>query len=179
VLTAFRLRETVEFLQELIDETQLELNVSVLTEDDFESLVLSDDSVLNWRGKFPYYLSEDSFHMGFRLSTDSTIDGAVLGVYVTTQGKLHILLMESFVRNRTNHPLTGRLTVFVIIAATFFVTQFPDSKGVYIVDPHKELIPHYERFGFELLDDGYALYATVEDLQSTQLLLMAELQQGG
>lgn len=172
------LHETIDFLQEFIDEVQLELNVSALTEDDFESLVKNDKSVLNWRGKFPHYLSDDSFHMGFRLRTDSNIDGAMLGVYATTQGELHVFLIESFARKQPSHPLAGRLTTFVVIAATFFLAQYPDSKGVYIVEPHKDLISHYQRFGFELLEDELAMYATVESLQSVQLSLMAELQQG-
>ncbi len=61
------LHKTVDFLQEFVDEALLDLQVSTLSEDDFEPLVRDKRSVLNWLSKFGHFLSEDSFHMGFRL----------------------------------------------------------------------------------------------------------------
>lgn len=169
------LHETVHFLQEFINESQLELNVSTLSVDDFESLVKNERSILNWRDKFPHYLSKNSFHMGFRLCTSADIEGAMLGVYATSSGDLHIFLIESLIRGKRNHPLSGRLTTFVVIAAIFFLSRHASSKGVYIIEPHDALIEHYRRFGFELLDNDFVMYATLEKLQSIQLLLNLEL----
>ncbi|QEZ91077.1 hypothetical protein [Proteus sp. CD3] len=169
------LDETIHFLQTFINKAQLELKVSVLSESDFESIVKDNRSVLNWIDKFPHYLNENSFHMGFRLCTNRGIDGAMLGIYATSSGDLHIFLIESFIRNKKSHPLSERLTTLVIIASIFFLSQYTDSKGIYIVEPHKELIFHYEKFGFQLLDDHLAMYATFETLQKMQLSLMSKL----
>lgn len=173
--TKLNLDETIHFLQEFINKAQLKLKVSVLSESDFESIAKDNRSVLNWRNKFSYYLHENSFHMGFKLCTNASIDGAMLGVYATSSGDLHIFLIESFIRHNKNHPLSERLTTLVVIASIFFLSQYTDSKGVYIVEPHKELISHYEKFGFELLDNHLAMYATFETLQTIQLSLMSKL----
>ncbi|EHZ6873041.1 MULTISPECIES: hypothetical protein [Providencia] len=169
------LHKTVDFLQEFVDEALLDLQVSMLSEDDFESLVRDKRSVLNWLSKFGHFLSEDSFHMGFRLEKGSEIDGAVLGVYATKRGDLHIFLIESFVRDLPEHPLNGRLTTLVIIAVTFFLTQYPDSKAVYIIEPDEGLISHYQKFGFKLLRDENVMFATSDALQLIQLSLLTEL----
>lgn len=168
------LSKTIELLQEFIDSTQLGLKVDALCEDDFESLSRDERSILNWRDKFPHYLSESSFHLGVRLDDESKIDGAMLGIYASENGELHILLIESFVRNNPHHPLSGRLTMFVIVATMFFLSQYSDSKGVYIIEPHPELISYYEKFGFKLLENELVMYATVEELQLAQLNLFRE-----
>lgn len=176
MITKSNLNKTVSFLQEFIAEVQLGLHVSELSEDDFESLVKDERSILNWLSKFGHFLSEDSFHLGFRLYENAKIDGAVLGIYATNDGTLHIFLIESFVRYQDQHSLKGNLITLVVIAATFFLSEYPESKGVYIVEPHDDLVLHYKKFGFELLENDMVMYATIETLQSVQLSLKNKVQ---
>ncbi|MFG0457288.1 hypothetical protein [Shewanella mangrovisoli] len=167
------LENTISFLQEFIDQVNLGLSVQSLSEDDYEALVYDDRSVLNWRGKFSHYLHDDSFHLGFRLVAEFQIDGAMLGIYVSINGYLHIFLIESMVRNTHGHPLNGRLTTLVVVAATYFLSLREDGKGVYVVEPHEDLIEHYEKFGFEVVE-GNAMYASFQSLQEVQERIMSE-----
>ncbi|WP_407559753.1 hypothetical protein [Vibrio parahaemolyticus] len=170
------LQETVSFLQDFIDQVDLGLSVESLCDDDFEALVRDDRTVLNWLGKHGHYLHEDSFHLGFRLVSKLQIDGAMLGVYASSDGKLHIFLIESLVRDERHHPLNGRLTTLVVIAATYFLALREESVGAYVVQPHEDLIQHYEQFGFEATTgENVAMYASYEALQEAQERIMSEL----
>ena len=170
------LQETVSFLQQFIDQVDLGLSVQSLTDNDFEALVRDDRTVLNWLAMHGHYLHEDSFHLGFRLVSELDIDGAMLGIYAASDGQLHIFLIESLVRNNRTHPLNGRLTTLVVIAATYFLALREESVGAYVVQPHQDLIQHYEQFGFEATSDAnVAMYASYESLQAAQERIFAEL----
>lgn len=170
------LQDTVLFLQQFIDQVDLGLSVQGLSDDDFESIVRDNRTVLNWLGKHGHYLHKDSFHLGFRLVSESQIDGAMLGVYAALDGHLHIFLIESLVRENRKHPLNGRLTTLVVIAATYFLALREESVGVYVVQPHRDLIQHYEQFGFEVTSgEDLAMYASYESLQDAQQRIITEL----
>lgn len=170
------LEETISFLQQFVDQANLGLSVESISDEDFESLVNDDRSVLNWLSMHPYYLHDDSFHLGFRLVSQSQIDGAMLGVYASSDGRLHVFLIESLVREDRGHPLNGRLTTLVVVAATYFLSLREEGVGVYVVQPHQDLIEHYEKFGFSLVSgEQIAMYATYEALQTAQEQIMSEL----
>ncbi|EGQ9984392.1 hypothetical protein NMT25_002353 [Vibrio cholerae] len=169
------LQETISFLQDFIDQADLGLSVEPLSHDDFEALVRDERTVLNWICMHGHYLHDDSFHLGFRLVSESKLDGAMLGVYASSDEKLHIFLMESLVRDDRFHPLNGRLTTLVVIAATYFLA-LREGIGAYVVQPHEHLVQHYELFGFEATTVGnLAMYASYEALQEAQQRIMSEL----
>ena len=169
------LQETVSFLQTFLEQAELDINVQSLSDDDFEALVQDERTVLNWLSKYQYYLHKDSFHLGFRLVSTSRIDGAMLGIYACSDGKLHIFLIESLIRENRAHPLNGRLTTLVVIAATYFLSLREESMGAYVVEPHPDLVPHYERFGFESVSENHeAMYASYEALLEAQQRILAD-----
>ena len=62
-------------------------------------------------------------------------------VFTPLQVEIYIFfLLNHLLDIIKNHPLSERLTTLVVIASIFFLSQYTDSRGVYIVEPHKELI---------------------------------------
>lgn len=98
----------------------------------------------------------------------TSIEGAFLTVYGVQQGRLHIFLLESLVRDDTSHPLHGRLISLAIIAIISLLADLPESEGVYLIEPHPELMEHYRRYGFELLAEQAVMYAPTERLMLIQ-----------
>ena len=168
--------ETLQFLQEFIDSVHLNLTVAAINETEFEALVRDSRSSLNWRGYFGHYLSNESFHIAYKITGSDIVDGAILAVYSTSHKELHLLLLESLVQHQQRHPLKGRLTTLTIIAVTLLLSLLDDSQGVWIVEPAPWLIEHYMRFGFTLSPGVInVMYATTEALQTMQTELLNAL----
>lgn len=165
--------EAVEFLQHFISVTNIDISVQPLSEEQFEMLVRDDRSELNWLAYFGHYLSDKSFHAGFKLSAGEGIDAAFLTVYSEKDKHLHVLMLESLVRNDDNHPLKGKLTALAIVAMTDLLSGIVDSLGAFIVQPDPKLVVHYKRFGFEVTQyNQNIMYANISTLQDIQKQIM-------
>lgn len=165
--------EALGFLQQFMDSVKLNLIVQAITEDEFEDLVFDQRSRLNWREYFPHYLEENSFHAGFKLTFDGEPEGAFLTVYSESDKHLHVLMLESLVRDEDDHPLKGRLTALTVVAITDLLSAIPDSVGAYIVQPHSDLTSHYKKFGFSLTNQSdVTMHASLTRLQQVQFSIV-------
>lgn len=172
-----QITETLDFLQEIIDDSHLGLEVSRLNGDDFEFIALQKETQLNWFGYHPHFEHHNSVPLGFRLSgIDDDVDGAVLGIYDPEFRRFNLFLLESFVQDNWQHPLKGRLTTLVIIAITYFLSLIDDSDGALIVEPDPRLVSFYEDYNFTLIQgEKMMMYASVEALQEIQENLVSGL----
>lgn len=103
--------------------------------------------------------------IGVRL--DDAVDGIAVGVYREPELTLEIQAVEVFVRDELDHPLTGRMTMLTLIAATYFLLLV-DGRYLHVVDPvHPRLVEHYESFGLaaELRGGVTTMVGDVETLE--------------
>lgn len=167
----------INFLQCVLDKAELNILVESLSEHQFEQLMRDTRSRLNWRAYFPHYLSNHSFHAGFRLIGKQGVVGAFLTVYSSEDKHLHVLLLESLIRNQDAHPLSGRLTTLALIGIIDLLSAIPDSIGVFIVSPHKNLVEYYKEYGFSIVkSEALIMQADIATLQQIQNQIMIRLQ---
>ncbi|WP_425667790.1 hypothetical protein ACPUEJ_24460 (plasmid) [Vibrio tubiashii] len=157
----------VQFLQDIIDRTNLALKVSSLSEQAYKSLVSDESRILDWLNHYPLFcLKERSFHIG--LQRGEAHGDIMIGLYDSQTGKLHILLIEPLSKNAMS--FSDRLMALVTYVALYFLTIYPESVGVYIVDPPKAFLSHYGLYGFKVLESEAVpvMFATFESLFERQ-----------
>ena len=142
----------INALQHWADETQLEIGVGPIGEDDW--IILSRGyGELNWESGLTMLAnSNETFDIVFKsLPKLSAIDAAILGRYNLQAEVLELHYIESFVRGMTNHSLKGRVFMLSILSAYLFVSA-AGGKAVHLVDPFEDTVGYYERFGFQMVE---------------------------
>lgn len=141
----------VQFLQELLEQAQLAVKVSPLDEKAYQSLVYDESQVLNWLNHYPLYcFKQRAFHLGLQRVKSDNGEQVMIGVYDSRIGRLHILLLEPLNEQAAN-ILPERLMAIVTYVAIYFLTTYPDSIGVYLIDPPKPFLANYGVYGYKVL----------------------------
>ncbi|NOI59375.1 hypothetical protein [Vibrio coralliilyticus] len=163
----------VQFLQDLINQTNLELKVSSLSEQSYRSLVCDESPVLDWLSH--YHLSCFSgraFHIGVQRFKQPR-PGLLVGVYDSRVGRQHTLLLEPL-DGRAAQAMTERLMSVITYIALYFLSTYPNSIGVYLVDPPKAFLSHYGLYGYKVLDSWHEVPVLFEMLLDEELDLLAD-----
>lgn len=140
----------INALQHWADETQLEIGVGPIGEDDW--IILSRGyGELNWEsGLTTLANSSDTFDIIFKsLPKLSAIDAAILGRYNQQSEVLELHYIESFVRGVADHSLKGRVFMLSVLSAYLFISA-AGGKAVHLIDPFDDTVGYYERFGFRM-----------------------------
>ncbi|WCP70095.1 hypothetical protein LYZ37_19015 [Vibrio tubiashii] len=167
----------VQFLQDLINQTHLELKVCSLSEQSYRSLVSDDSPVLDWLNHYKLScLSGRAFHIGvLRFKTPRS--GLLIGVYDSRVGRQHTLLLEPE-NGHAAQAMTERLMSVITYIALYFLSTYPNSVGVYLVDPPKAFLSHYGLYGYKVLDSWHevpVMFATFDSLFERQQDVLFEM----
>ncbi|MCG9648410.1 hypothetical protein L1D24_07480 [Vibrio brasiliensis] len=142
----------VQFLQELFEQARLAVKVSPLDEKAYQSLMYDESQVLNWLNHYPLYcFKERAFHLGLQRVKSDAGEEVMIGIYDSRIGKLHILLLEPL-SEPAGSELPERLMAIVTYVAIYFLTTYPDSIGVYLIDPPKPFLSNYGVYGYKILN---------------------------
>ncbi|MCG9753427.1 hypothetical protein L1D54_23600 [Vibrio brasiliensis] len=160
----------VAFLQELIDQTRLAVKVSPLNEQDIRCQIYDERRVLLWLEYSSSWgcLRDRAFHIDLQRVSDEQ-DDVLMGFYDGRIGRLHIILIEPL-NEESAQQLPDRLLALVTYAAIYFLTTYPDSVGVYLLDPPTGFITHHESYGFSIIkhNETLMMFATFESLFERQ-----------
>ncbi|NOH26339.1 hypothetical protein [Vibrio europaeus] len=167
----------VQFLQDVINQTNLELKVSSLSEQSYRALACEESPVLDWLNH--YHLSCFSgraFHIGVQRFKQPR-PGLLVGVYDSRVGRQHTLLLEPL-DGRAAQAMTERLMSVITYIALYFLSSYPNSVGVYLVDPPKAFLSHYGLYGYKVLDSWHevpVMFATFDSLFERQQDVLFEM----
>ncbi|HCA3439709.1 TPA: hypothetical protein MO340_004273 [Salmonella enterica subsp. salamae serovar 35:g,m,s,t:-] len=158
----------VTYLQELVSNAGLGLQVSEITDDLYRNLnARVGRAELDWNWGIQFLNEEDHFDLAIGIRLDEAIDGIAIGVYREPLRTLEIQAIESFVRMDREHPLTGRMVQLTIIAATYFLLLV-NGQNLHVIDPtDPRVIAHYVRHGLtaEVIGDMTRMVASVDELE--------------
>ncbi|WP_071209565.1 hypothetical protein [Vibrio neptunius] len=170
----------VQFLQELIDRTHLELKISSLNELRYQSIAFDDSSMTKWLNRHHVSRSlKRNFHINVKRFNEQSELGIFIGVYDSRIRRLHPLLLEPRTEDSA-HENTDRLMSMVTYIALYFLSTYPDSHGVYIINPPNTFRSKYGLYGYKLLDYGYgqdepAMFGTFDSLYERQQDVLFEM----
>lgn len=131
----------VSFLQDLVKEADLPLEVSRIT----CRMHAPNHAELDWDWAFNFLNNQAHFDLAIGIKIDDDIDGMAVGIYCDENEILEVQAVESFVRLEDAHPLKGKMVLLTLIAAIYFVLQV-EGKGVHVIAPDMNLINYYEKF---------------------------------
>jgi len=143
---------TLNNLQMLLDNLNLPLAVGPINDEDYQVLI-SGYSELEWEHGFSCYGNRgDKFEFCVKLLSGPLKNlpaGAALCTYDQTNSVLEIHFIESFVKDKLDHPLYGRMFLVTLWAAYLFGTA-AGCDEVKINEPiNEKVVQHYKKFGFE------------------------------
>lgn len=160
--------QVVEYLQEIVMNAGLNLQVSAISDNVYRALNPRIPAAeLEWDWAIQFLNEDEHFDLAIGVRLDDAVDGIAVGVYREPELTLEIQAVEVFVRNELDHPLTGRMTMLTLIAATYFLLLV-DGRYLHVVEPvHPRLVEHYESFGLnaELRDGVTTMVGDVETLE--------------
>ena len=166
--------DVVNFLQELVSEANLPLEICRINEN--IAPPLSAD--LHWDWALDFLNDDHHFDLAIGIKLNDEVDGLAIGLYCTERKVLELQAIESFVRLNEIHPLKGRMILLTIIAATYFVLQIKGN-GVDVLQPDAALIEYYKSFSLSqaVKDNGDVfMTATVDTLSDALSKMIGELQ---
>ena len=170
----------VQFLQELIDRTHLELKISSLNELRYRSIAFEDSTMMKWLNSHHVSRSlKRNFHINVKRFKEQSELGIFIGVYDCRIRRLHPLLLEPKTEGSA-HENTDRLMSMVTYIALYFLSTYPNSAGVYIVDPPEAFLSNYGLYGYKVLDYGYeqdtpVMFGTFDSLYERQQDVLFEM----
>lgn len=167
----------VAFLQELIDHTRLAVKVSPLSEQDVRCQAYDERRVSLWLEYSSSWvcLRDRAFHIDLQRISDEQ-DDVLMGFYDGRIRRLHLILIEPL-SEEAAIDLPDRLMALLTYAAIYFLTTYPDSVGVYLLDPPAGFIAHHESYGFSIIehDETLMMFATFESLFERQKDLLFDM----
>ncbi|CAM2884989.1 hypothetical protein [Vibrio neptunius] len=170
----------VQFLQKLLNRTNLELKISSLNEQRYRSIVLDDSSMTKWLNSHHVSCSlKRNFHININHFKKQPELGTFIGVYDSRIRRLHPLFLEPL-KEGLAQEITDRLMSMVTYIALYFLSTYPNSAGVYIVDPPKTFLSNYGLYGYKVLDYGCeqdtpVMFGTFESLYERQQDVLFEM----
>jgi len=141
---------TLNNVQMLLEQANLPLAVGPITDADFQAM-MTNYAELNWDFAFAEYgNSPNKFEFCVKLVEERNPlpAGAAMCVYNVELNSFDIRFVESFVRNRDDHPLHGRM-LLVTLWATYLFCSAVDCDVINVIEPvNAEVMAHYKNFGF-------------------------------
>jgi len=139
---------TINSIQLFLDEKNLDLMVGELNDDDYKILCRGYGE-LEWPWAISSIGNDDhSVSFCFKITGGHIPEGIAMGLYDFESETLSIHMIESFVRGKADHPLSGRMIYFTLVSAALFIAAF-DGKFLNFVDPvNSDLEKLYISYGF-------------------------------
>ncbi|MDC9623574.1 hypothetical protein PSI22_18495 [Xenorhabdus sp. XENO-7] len=156
-------------IQTIVDVLGLNLAVGDISDDDY--FILSrgygelcwDDSLSRVGNR------EDKFEFCIKLVECGHVQGPPSGLalctYSIAEQLFDIHMIENFCRDKPDHPLNGKMFQLTLMAAYLFC-EATEGKLVRVIEPVKEVIPYYERYGFSMHKCGYVMEVNVTDIKT-------------
>ncbi|EOW2370916.1 hypothetical protein ACNZA9_001781 [Cronobacter sakazakii] len=141
---------TLNNLQMLLEATDLPLAVGPITDADFQAM-MTNYAELNWDFAFSTYGNNpNKFEFCVKLVEEANPlpAGAAMCVYNIELNSFDIYFVESFVRNREDHVLHGRM-LLITLWASYLFCRAVDCDVINVIEPvNQEVMKHYQKFGF-------------------------------
>ncbi|MFP1923695.1 hypothetical protein [Lonsdalea quercina] len=143
---------TMSNLQMLLDNLKIPLAVGPINDDDY-TILTSGFTELEWgNGICTYGNKEEKFEFCLKLQTiplSPIPSGAVLCTYDETAKAVKIHFVESFVRDKKEHPLCGQMFTITLWAVYLFGSAVGECEEVQILDVvNQKVADHYRKYGF-------------------------------
>lgn len=143
---------TISNLQMLLDNLKIPLAVGPINQEDY-IILTSGYAELEWGNGFCTHGNKDEkFEFCLKLLSGPLKHipaGAALCTYDETTRIVEIHFVESFVRDKTEHPLYGQMFTITLWAVYLFGSAV-GCEEIHIPDAiNQRVVDHYKKYGFE------------------------------